>query len=342
MTPCEIKEKTAIALGISLKHILKMTYNIKELDVMKFDYIIMNPPYNQAAKAGRGGGSGSAIWQKFVLHSKNLLNDDGTLIVIHPDGWRDHPTDPGKNGIAREKHQVFKMLTDGGLVELHMMEFSAFNGIGTSTDWYVYKNGRNGKTKVFYSDGSENNLNFIGYQKQILKLNTSSIGFIIINKVITDVNYNSGIILDSVFQGKIKTLNGPIGNYKITHGSRWTKDKWEYSKLPHIHQFNDKVVICAMRDVQAKYFSKQQEIGCGAHTHYWLVNTKEEGESIAALCNSKLFAYIKNILIHKSNAWTPYWIWKQLKVDGITGLLTDEDFYKHYQLTEEEIKCIKQ
>ena len=62
---------------------------------MKFDVIIMNPPYNKPVhKKGRKGGyGGRTLWDKF-LHKAidEWLKDGGYLCSINPSSWRKPPT----------------------------------------------------------------------------------------------------------------------------------------------------------------------------------------------------------------------------------------------------------
>lgn len=102
---------------------------------MKFDVIVMNPPYQGAT------GTNNTLWNKFVdLVLSSLLKDNGYLAAIHPSGWRDAYGD-------------FKYIqTELTSREMEYLEthdrFDGFKlfGAQTSYDWYVVKNTEN-KTK---------------------------------------------------------------------------------------------------------------------------------------------------------------------------------------------------
>lgn len=63
-------------------HMNKLTV----LDSMKFDIVVMNPPYQELKE---GNKKSQALWDKFVIKvlEKSLVKD-GYLVAVHPDGWR--------------------------------------------------------------------------------------------------------------------------------------------------------------------------------------------------------------------------------------------------------------
>lgn len=329
--------------------IVYIEYNNKipfEID-MKMDIIISNPPYNgpkknKLSKGMSKGGSGNAIWDRFVKCSYDSLNDGGYMVFIHPDDWR---CSLRRSSGFKNKNGVFEILADGGLKELHMMEYKAFEQ-NVSVDWYCYHKGFKGETKIYYVDGSSNIIKLD--EKPITRINSNSTEQQIIDKVLGDWNYHNGINLAVPFSGlKIFDKNGTIGNWKLAHGARWLKPipEYKYSEYPHIHQFNSKVILCEMGEPRAKFFSPDDEIGISEGVHYWLNKTKELGDSIAALCNSKLLLFIRNKTITGGSvvgkqARSAFWVWCRLKIEGIDGLTTDEEFYQHFKLTDEEIKLI--
>ncbi len=60
----------------------------KEWGLNGFDAVIGNPPY----QANNSLGTGTPIWNKFVLFSLDRLCDSGFLVFVHPAGWRKHTT----------------------------------------------------------------------------------------------------------------------------------------------------------------------------------------------------------------------------------------------------------
>jgi hypothetical protein len=281
---------------------------------MKFDVIISNPPYNGENK-GTGGGSGKPIWQKFVLEAYKSLNNKGYMCFVHPDDWRKYYESP--------------------------IEFSAFKGIGVSADWYLFQNGRNGNSKIFYPDGTVFNGKLVKKNYPILRIHPDCLINKIFDKVI-NVKDN-GIILNPPGWERTSLKIEKDSKYKLAHGSRWIKNEWICSNIPHKHQFEKKVILCALREPRSKYFSEIDKIGISEGVHYFLPKTESFGKSISALINSKLIMKLRESIMDplKISPHTPFWFWRCLNIEGIEGLTTDEEFYKHFKLTEEEIKLIE-
>ena len=55
---------------------------------MKFDVIIMNPPYQDKAREGGQKGTRTHIWGDFIKKGFFLLKEKGFLCTINPGGWR--------------------------------------------------------------------------------------------------------------------------------------------------------------------------------------------------------------------------------------------------------------
>ena len=52
---------------------------------MKFDIIVMNPPYQEQKE---GFKKTQTLWDKFVIKTIDNLIDGGYLVAVHPSGWR--------------------------------------------------------------------------------------------------------------------------------------------------------------------------------------------------------------------------------------------------------------
>jgi hypothetical protein len=158
---------TRAAFGILLGNqfdINKMhlgSYNIlkEELD-MKFDVVVMNPPYQAAPKSdkNKGQATGNTIWNKFVENALvSWLKEDGLLCAVHPSGWRKPESPRSKysglfNLMAQKYHMKY--------LEIHDAKdgMDTFNA-ATRYDWYVVdKSSPGGLTKVVGQDGKSSDL----------------------------------------------------------------------------------------------------------------------------------------------------------------------------------------
>lgn len=317
MTPCAVKKKTAIALGVDPKHILKMTYNIKELDVMKFDYVIQNPPYNPKAQ-----------WKKFVELGMDLVKDDGKMIIIHPATWRES-----------SKYKKLAEKIKNGISELHIMDYEAFkeNKVATKTDWYVWQKGYTGEQEVTYSNGEKAKFD-LRMTEWILRIPPDSIPARILKKIISDKH--NGLIKKDM--GHNLPIHNPNGLYKLcggaNNGTGWTVGNFVLTDVPTEHQFENKVVISYTGKPRAHFFSKDDAIGV-SRAIYWLTDNK----SLPILINSKMFWKIIGIEIAFWHNGDPTqlspWILESLNFDGL-NVSTEEELYEFYKLTKEEISWI--
>ena len=125
-----------------------------------FDIIMGNPPY-QYKKPGNK--KSQAIWPDFVESSINCLKENGYLVFIHPNNWRN---------IDGEYKKIFNLIQERDLQHLTMRTFEdgakTFGGSGTNFDYYCLKNTLTTKNKTKINDIDRikvdldlNNYNFI-------------------------------------------------------------------------------------------------------------------------------------------------------------------------------------
>jgi hypothetical protein len=102
--------------------------NMKIFGGKKFDFILMNPPYQAA------NGSKDSIWNGFVEKSFALVKDNGYVVSVNPPGWR---------GAGFFAEKIGKKMTKLQIIYLEMHDNKDGQEIfGTSTcyDWYIIRN----------------------------------------------------------------------------------------------------------------------------------------------------------------------------------------------------------
>lgn len=324
----ELKGKVAISMGVKPENILLCKYNTAIIDTkMKFDVVISNPPYNP-----------NSIWKKFVELQISLLKDNGKMVTIHPSAWREH-----------SKHnQFFKELIQG-IEELHICDYEAFkeNKVAVKTDWYLYSKNYQDQQKIFYSNGENEILDLKNVDK-ILRFCTNTSVWSIMNKLLTKID-NGIILMGNTGYHPLYKKHIETGKYKQCggegNGKGWIKDKFLLTNEPSEHQFEEKVVMSYANQPAARYFSKTDMVGV-VRAHYWLTDNK----SLPLLLNSKmLWKLITKIVDPDKGQYKPYgvlpqipgWILKSINFDGLTAT-TEEELYKHYKLTQEEINWINE
>jgi len=145
------QEELDVELNLYYNNILE-----EQLD-MKFDVIVMNPPYQAPQEASGKRGGGDLLWHKFVEASINKwAKEDGYICAVHPSGWRKPESD-------RSKYKgMFPMMTHD-----HHMQYLEIHGTkdgmktfgaGTRYDWYVIAKGKTGKTTIKDQNGTTGEL----------------------------------------------------------------------------------------------------------------------------------------------------------------------------------------
>lgn len=325
-TDCELKRRVAMNLGININNIFNLQYK-KEVIIdtdMKFDIVVQNPPYNP-----------NALWKKFVEKGINMLKDDGKMVAIHPAAWREVST-----------HKKLYNILIKGIEELHICDYENFKDdkVATKTDWYLYNKSGSINTHIFYSN--EDEIIDLKLIERIFRFSTKSIPYSIIKKICTTKDNN--IIFEKGFNDLYKPENHSInGKYKQCGGSGngtgWTDGNFVLTDKPSKHQFEDKVVMSYAGKPRAQFFSKDDEVG-SVRAHYWLTNN----QSLPILLNSKmLWKLICKIVDPDENMYKPYgtvsqipaWILRTLNFERLIAK-NEEELYKHYKLTTEEIEWI--
>lgn len=160
-TDCEqkaqiLKHPRYLGVNVVVGDFLKWSPN------MKFDLVIMNPPY-QAGTNNKG--TGHTLWDKFVLQANNVISVTGGIAAIHPSLWRK----PG--------HKVFYEITKNGMpyLEIHD-EKDGMKTFGAETryDWYVTMRLYDGKTTIVDQNGVKNHVDI----KRLPFIPNSEFGFI--------------------------------------------------------------------------------------------------------------------------------------------------------------------
>ena len=122
--------------------------NVIDFNV-NFDVIVGNPPFQYRKKENSRS---KVIWDLFIIKSIELLNDNGFLVFINPQGWREY------NNRFKE---VTSFMKEYNLIFLNMNSYKQkeFN-IATAYDYYVLqKNKEYTKTIINDIDNKEYNLN---------------------------------------------------------------------------------------------------------------------------------------------------------------------------------------
>ena len=124
---------------------------IEELDNMKFNVVVMNPPYNKPVhKEGRKGGyGGRSLWDKFLEKAiDDLLKSDSYLVSVNPSAWRKPESDHAKTlfgKLCHENHMQY--------LEIHSKaDGNKIFGASTRFDFFCIHNIQNDELTVIQDE----------------------------------------------------------------------------------------------------------------------------------------------------------------------------------------------
>jgi site-specific DNA-methyltransferase (adenine-specific) len=295
---------------------------MKNWNVIKFDVVISNPPYNDPLSTG------NALWSAFIYKCDLLLNDDGFSVFVVPGRW----VLPGFN-IKKGKIRLWDIFVKNNMTYINLGKCSDYFSAGSDKDYFSYftysKEKYKGMTKLVTRNDSFfinlNETNWLPYK------NSNKITISIINKLKGDV-FNISWKYDKSQKNLLKEKT-PTNNIKIfvgdnkfkfsKHSSANHNDKKIMFKLGRFIPYNKRVFIDYVGDVSynSSYIS--------------LINENENYDYL----KSKLYYFLGYCLYNGSEITAegyrtlpkinPYRTW------------TDQELYDHFNLTQEEIDLIE-
>jgi hypothetical protein len=299
---------------------------------MKFDVIIGNPPYTIIS----GRRHRSVIWHKFIKCAFTLLEDHGYLCFVNPISWRLN---------SKQKESYLKDLKSKQIIYLKLAQtpFENENNNKTLVDWYIVENIPKYKaTNIDFLDcNSDVDITFPLYNYNHSHPITKNI----LEKVLT--GNGPKIFERQPFGGLIKfDKSYPKGNYKYVKALKKGKWIYDYTEYPHVHQFSQKVITSYMR--QFRPFFDNGELGIGNNVHYLLINSEAEANFFIAIINSELGTFLHKLFaldiwdtkFKCTLKWNTILPFSKIQIDN-KELKTDDDIYRYFDLTQEEIRYIK-
>jgi SAM-dependent methyltransferase len=151
---------TGIVGAVNIYHANALD-GVEEIKDMKFDVVVMNPPYNKPVhKDGRKGGyGGRSLWDKFLKKAiDELIKEDGYLVSVNPSAWRKPESDRSKTlfrKLCHENHMEY--------LEIHSKaDGNKTFGASTRFDFFcIHKGIHDGSTVVCDEEGFHHNINLM-------------------------------------------------------------------------------------------------------------------------------------------------------------------------------------
>ncbi len=346
------------------------THNPEELFNMKFDVIIGNPPYQLNVGNTKGNSSkAKAIYHLFVEQAQKM--NPRYLLMIIPSRWMTRSTE----GIPDS--WVDRMLSDTKIKVLHdyLDAGLCFPGVEIKGGvcYFIWDNFYSGKCSYFLHNKDNDVSKYIDY------LNSRNSGIIIrdidslniIDKICNaeenylekeELNF-SGIVSPKDFYTNKQTLTSSWKDYSKTQSNEYSikyylnknihKTDFGFVRLLDISKNKDtisknKVYIPAAGGTgsdsqvlghpflgESNSVCSQTYLAIGYNKNY----TIEECNNIISYIKTKLFRYLVSIKKKTQNG--PRMVYQFVPMQDFSKSWTDEELYKKYNLSENEIEFIE-
>lgn len=297
----------------------------------KFDVIMGNPPFQKPQEGKRESYGGKTLWDKFIVISLNLLNNNGYLGFINPPMWRRPDSELWEQMISKNNLLFIRILNTKTSKEL-------FN-VGQKIDIYVIKKGNKLKMDSKIIDGN-NDIHYFNIERLPFLPNSE---YTSVEKIITKNRGINVIYGSNTYETRAKkNKKGDIIGAAHPHMSI---NKTKTHKYPIVHTMNNKGIgywytddpkrVCSAKDKRIQFVPKvilnfnsnlyplndyNGEYGMSQNSFGIPINSKVMGEMVIRALKNKGFEKILNACRWGSQDQTDYRLFKYFK----------PDFYKHF------------
>ena len=329
---CEVdKFKSRILKNLGIENIYEESFLTKQFD-MKFNIVIGNPPYQDGSRKDQA----NKLWPLFVKRATELLTEGGYFSFIHPNSWMNVETsDAGKGKSGFKLYREVMQKLDVTFLSVNSNRLKQyFHGVGSTFSYYTICNSSTGiNTKLETTDGTTFELDL--KKTPVIPLAPSRESFSIFDKVAS----KQGKTFDFIDQLQ--------GYYTSLSKEEDSKHKWKlfhtpakggtymYSDKPCSIQENYKVAI----SLSGTYAPRLETLGVTNMCITLATDDKNEADNILAILSSKLFKYYINN--NKFSGFNPRATILKLPFLDTLVKWTDEEIYKYFYLTQEEINLIE-
>jgi hypothetical protein len=313
----------------------------------KYDIIMGNPPYNKGWEGRQGG----VLWKDFVFTSLDLLQKNGYLTFVHPQGWRKPFTEGDRENNAGRVWNIFKQFN---LIFVKISDKKIQNF--PKVDYYVFQNKKvlNFETRVI----NEFNIYTIDETINVSNLQfipnfVSKLSLSILNKLLSKSGDKFNVIYDQSFKAvkkDTKFIANAIEHYWVPKSDKSYEITYKkYTEIPEYVRL-PKIILTRMAGSSAlhnKLFAKfyTKHIGTTSATMYQLVSNSNEGIKYEKYFNSNLLTFLIKITQYTDGqfAKNEFKILNLIsKPTDLKNNPTDQDIYKYYKITKEEQQLIEE
>ena len=304
----------------------------EKFGVNRFNVIMGNPPYN-AGGVAKGGGT---LWPIFVRRSFELVEPNGCITFVHPQGWRKpfDATDRENQGKLWYTIRQNKWNID----YINLSDVARFGSTPVTTDYYVIRAGEGTTTQydTRYMDIAHHGLTTMPFTfiPNMVDPTTTSI----VQKMLNAKGLKLNVIYNQSFKPSASDKeNNGIPHYHFTKrtGERELYNL-EYTKVPEYIEQPKVIMQSTMGYEKGRLFAFYETTPMGTTNHsMYMVADPTIGPKLAEFLNSDVVTFLMKITqfsmeSHRTNEYK------------ILNLLSMPNSIEEYGLTPEEDAHIKQ
>ena len=337
-------------LGFEVVGIIEDEYGHLYLDKdndMKFSVVIGNPPYQDGDREDQA----NKLWPQFVKKAYDIVEDNGYIAMITPNGWMQPTADIGKgtgknalsifNDIFKKNNLIVANIDSDNIRETY------FKGVGSTFSYYLFQ-------KALYSGSTEFITSTGNVQIDISNIDslpkiTSKESLSIVKKMIgtpfvfCDQNHGLGGKENDTQGSSVfvkKTKNGNVSGtvdykYKTYHTNKNGGTYW-YSETLNPYTNIPKVII-SLSGTYLPVFNNTT--GFSNMCLALVCATDEEATRAQFVLSSKLYKFW--VEMQKFSGFNPRKLILTLPALSLAQDWTDDTIYKHFSLTQEEIDYVE-
>jgi site-specific DNA-methyltransferase (adenine-specific) len=314
-------------------HLRNLGFDVVDWETMgdmKFDIIIGNPPYQNSNK------SSDKLWPHFASKSFDMINPDGYVALVTPNGWFTKP----------DGQKFKKMTTTFAQMQPKVINLDGsqyFPEVGESIGWWVVKNCKNTHPARIVKDGVSYDLAWTGaklaltdddkmVEQIVAKVHGHSTTFDFYTDFKTDVNTKDLLAQGLIVKQATKVKSTPVF---------WSASQQMYCKPDQIRS-GWKVIINRSgyyysKTDPNKYITYNNTHGVGQLAFGIKYKTKKECINTVSYLTSSLYVWYVNST--KTNGWNDSV--RRLPMLDSTRSWTDQMVYSEFGLTDAEIAYVE-
>lgn len=314
---------------------------------MKFNVVIGNPPYRKGGRKDQA----NKLWPLFVKKGYDLIEDDGYVAMITPNGWMQPTADIGKgtgtnalsifNDIFKKNNLILANVDSDRIREQY------FKGVGSTFSYYIFQKAVYfGSTDfITATDKIQIDISKIESLPKITSKESLSIVKRMRGKSFTFQDQNHGLNgMEGDTPGEItqvkKTKNGNIKTihklqYKIYHTNKKGGIYWYGEKL-NPYSSKPKVII-SLSGTYLPVFNNTD--GFSNMCLAVVCNTDDEAVRAKNILSSKLYRFW--VEMQKFSGFNPRKLILKLPELMLDRDWSDIEIYQNFELTPEEIKYVE-